>query len=144
MKIAYLVDNPGDGCDLTNIMYGNPGVGGTLYHTILMVWYCMGFQKHQFYILHKGSMKLPDGMGNITITDFEDGVRWCKDNDIDYYVIVFFKDEKEKDKIEKYGVKVIAWPSIFLSPKQLELLADCELVRQVVWVGVTIHSRFDI
>lgn len=140
MNIAFYCKNKNTSrIDCTNLLNGNPGVGGT-YYAMLSVAYFLNHKagsRHNYYVFAESVDNLPTDMNKVLV---------CSENDLntnirkyDIGVLVINKTSATLDsvikKVRGKNVKVVIWDHCFIPYFELGRYADYENVARIVAVG---------
>lgn len=143
MKIYFWIENVKDNIDLERVKMGNPGMGGTEFQMLLLVWYLSEQDEENSYaLLSTTEIKPSAHCETYTVCNFEEALILYAQREADFFVLNYLRDEVQRNQLKKYKVNVIAWPSVFLYKNQLDYLADCEQVKWVVWVSRQHADRY--
>lgn len=145
MKIGFYITNK-NFCnkDCTDLSQGNPGIGGT-YYAMLQVVYALSelknYRNDTFYLFMESDMSVPDYVSKIVTPDIGDLCDAIEKYNLDYLVVnkigpgtlgyEFF------DGIRKTNINVIVWVHCFINIHIMNHLSKEPLVSKVVAVGRT-------
>ena len=144
MKIAFYITNSNfKDIDCCNIENGNPGIGGTYYAMLQLVYALSSIDNDTYYLLMDEDMKVPSNVNKIIINKETSLCNVIISKEIEYLVLnkigpntlpkTFF------DSIRETKISVIVWVHCFISNKIMNQLSEEELVKKVVAVSRTFY-----
>lgn len=140
MNIAFYCKNKNTSkIDCSNLLNGNPGVGGT-YYAMLSVAYFLNHKNdsnHKYYVFAESVNNLPMDMNKVFVETEDDLNINIKKYDIG--ILVINKTGATLDsiinKVKETNVKVVIWDHCFIPYFELGRYADYENVVRIVAVG---------
>lgn len=140
MKVAFYLDNKGiRDIDLSNILYGNPGMGGTEYMLIL-VSYLLSIRNNHVdiivYTTHDAS-NLPLEMHTKKVDNISDAINRATGDGCEYFIFIH-KEWYISDRIldvSQDSIKLVPWVHIFMFKPDLDYYADNKAIYRVLHVG---------
>ena len=140
MNIAFYCKNKNTSkIDCSNLLNGNPGVGGT-YYAMLSVAYFLNHRNdsnHKYYVFAESVNNLPMDMNKVFVDTEDDLNSNIKKYDIG--ILVINKTGATLDsiinKVKETNVKVVIWDHCFIPYFELGRYADYENVVRIVAVG---------
>lgn len=140
MNIAFYCKNKNTSkIDCSNLLNGNPGVGGT-YYAMLSVAYFLNHKndsKHSYYVFAESVNNLPNDMSKVLVETENDLNRNIRKYDIG--ILVINKTGATLDslinKVKETNVKVVIWDHCFIPYFELGRYADYKNVVRIVAVG---------
>ena len=143
MRVAFYIKNGNfSSVDFSDVVNGNPGVGGSDNSHILIPTY---LQKHHLLnciILSEMPGLFDKSIENETVGDAEGALKYCiEHNEID--LIVFNANHVKTDILKKYHlVKIVLWVHNFVRIKVLRQYEKLNNVLRVVNVGRELNDLY--
>lgn len=140
MNIAFYCKNKNTSkIDCTNLLNGNPGVGGT-YYAMLGVAYFLNHKadsKHNYYVFAESVDNLPQDINKVFVSNEDDLNTNIRRHDI--RILVVNKTGAPLDdiinKVKSTNVKVVIWAHCFIPYFELGRYANYKNVARIVAVG---------
>lgn len=140
MKVAFYLDNKGiRDIDLSNILYGNPGMGGTEYMLIL-VSYLLSIRNNHVdiivYTTHDAS-NLPLEMHTKKVDNISDAINRATGDGCEYFIFIhkgWYISDRILD-VSQDSIKLVPWVHIFMFKPDLDYYADNKAIYRVLHVG---------
>ncbi len=140
MKIGFFIDNKNiKEVDCKNIVFGNPGIGGTEY-MILIISYMLSIRDNGIEVLLFSTELgiFPESMSNILCKGIKEGYLKANNLKCDYFIYKHM-DRYVKDVFSKlpslYKTKIIPWCHNFCSYPSLRFYAKSLLVERIICVS---------
>ncbi len=138
MKIGVLVNDKGiSNIDMRHPENGNPGIGGTLYCFISLLYFLTMYGNQELTVFHyEESNLLPEGSDAVLITSPYDSLKEVKKRNLMLLLheqMYGYSDWYQE--IERQNVDTILWAHNYLYRDELIQVPSCRNVRRVVFVG---------
>lgn len=122
--------------DLSHPEQGNPGVGGTLYCFLMLVFYMAQFEDIEMTVFHYNENILPAPQRSQRIRRAEESIILSADRKLSVLVHEQMRNTSEwLGLLEKYQVKSVLWAHNYLFLDEMKQLPKCAQVQRVVFVG---------
>lgn len=143
-KIGFYMSDSGlYGVDLGNPYQGNPGVGGTQYCFLMLIYSLIKYSNFEIFIFSCGfNLKYPEGATVVQIKDIEDALRKSKALNLDFLLLKTISEPEIYDTIEKIGQKVICWSHNYILSNVAKKIAESEFIVANVFVGKQQYDRY--
>lgn len=138
MKIAFYLPNKNCQADCTQIDKGNPGIGGTEYEIIAIVYYLTLYYKSNYYftLIAQNTKGLPTSINCLQAQNLRESITICEGNDYDLLIVVATKEaEVTLNNYSGKKLKIIIWGHSFLTRKSLNTFAQLRNIVRIVCVG---------
>lgn len=136
MRLAFILKDIGlNEIDMSNPQNGNPGIGGSEYLFVLLMYYLSIQSKYEIICYHFGNNKLPKGIVEIGIDKVNDALIDAKDKHVDFLIYQINWGEEFYNKLNEIGVNAIAWAHCYISKEELRMMTSSCHVNRVVCVG---------
>ena len=138
IRIGFFLENSPLGfIDYTNILQGNPGIGGSEFQVILNAYLLSLNPQYKVYLFAQTKSIFPKEIEIICEKDFKQCIHLCKKYEIKYFI---FKEQPHwiTDKCFQdipLGINLIAWCHNFLSTKRLDFYAKHQSFKSIIMVG---------
>ena len=141
MKVFLLLEDQGiKGLDLSQPQNGNPGIGGTQFLFFSLAAELAKIDDYDISIMHYRDQKLPKNVKSVEIvTDVFDVLESKKP---DIFLFHPNKGVTWYKKLNSINVKSVAWVHNFISYKDANVLATCQNIKAVVFVGKQQYDRY--
>ena len=141
MRIFMLFEDKGIfGVKLDKPSDGNPGIGGTQYLFLALAEELATNEKNEVTLLHYNEAALPEDVHSIIIQ--ADIFEILEENQPDLFIFHPNKDAGWYNRINKTGVKSIAWVHNFISYSDASVIAESDNIVAVVFVGKQQYDRY--
>ncbi|HEL1655162.1 TPA: glycosyltransferase family 4 protein [Streptococcus suis] len=148
MKIGILFDDVGKaGLDYSAPPEGNPGVGGTQYCFLMLMYYLSNIQQEDEIIVycwnHKGSVFPKNKNLHIKyINEPEEAIELSVKDTIDIFLFNFSHMLTFQSLLEKSSLRCITWVHNWVRGKLLNAMVECSAVKRVVFLGQEHYDRY--
>lgn len=135
MRIVLFIDNHSMGdVDISNLYFGNPGIGGTQYEMFLLAKLMLENDKsNEFKLLLTNPQRGFTGDKVFVLEKFDDVFEYCDCHSID---ILIMRENKKIDLIEKLtNTKVIFWIHNFISYDLVRMIGKSKNIKRVIFVS---------
>ena len=138
IKIGFFLENSSLGfIDYTNILQGNPGIGGSEFQVILNSYLLSQNPKYKIYLFAQTESNFPKGIDIIYETDLKKCIQLCKDYEIKYFI---FKEQPQWITNQcfqniPFGLNLIVWCHNFLPCKRLDFYGQHSFFKSIIMVG---------
>lgn len=144
MKLGFYFDNS-DIADIDMSMPedGNPGIGGTQYCFIILMYYLEVYPRNfDIYLFTHSNSKFPKGVKTIIVKDIFHAIELSNKNNID--IFIFRPDSKINvyEKLNTNKLKTISWAHNFYVSDTANHIAKCEYIKRNVFVGRQQYDRY--
>ena len=140
MKIAIYIDNRKiDSVDCSDLLKGNPGIGGTEYCVLFLAQMIKEYYPDtQVSLFVEKSAKLPKVDEIVTVNGLAELAQKVKKNDI--LVISSRRDGQPLSQnffkqLEKENIKTVIWGHNYYYSDYCEQIANCSAIKANVFVG---------
>lgn len=137
MKIGILLNDSGiENMDLSCPNEGNPGVGGTLYCFLMLIYYLRLFDDIQLTVFHYNDNVLPPAFQSCKVRNAEECVALCQTMHLSFLVHEQMSPVEEWiSLLQKYKVQSVLWAHNYLFLQEMREIPKCEPIKRVVFVG---------
>ena len=145
MRIGILYDDGGSkGLNLSRPDKGNPGVGGSQFCFLMLVYYLRFYKDYEITLYHTNDNHniFCNGITVKLVTDINLLIGQCVDDNIDILLINFSRLKQLNDDIKKYMIKTIAWVHNFISLDFMKMVNNNDYVKRIVFVGKEQYDRY--
>lgn len=138
IRIGFFLENSPLGfIDYSNIMQGNPGIGGSEFQVILNAYLLSLNSKYKVYLFAQTESKFPKEIDVIYEKDFKQCIHLCQKYDIKYFI---FKEQPHWITTQcfqniPHEINLIAWCHNFLSTQRLDFYAQHKAFKSIIMVG---------
>lgn len=147
MKIAIYIDNRKiDSVDCSDLLKGNPGIGGTEYCVLFLAQMIKEYYPDtQVSLFVEKSAKLPKVDEIVTVNGLAELAQKVKKNDI--LVISSRRDGQPLSQnffkqLEKENIKTVIWGHNYYYSDYCEQIANCSAIKANVFVGKQQYDRY--
>lgn len=141
MEVYLLLEDQGiKGIDLSQPQKGNPGIGGTQFLFVALAHELAKIKGYNISILHYREQKLPPNIKSVILESDVFNIIERKKPDI--FIFHPNKNINWYKRIDSINVKCVAWVHNYISYKDASVLADCQNIKAVVFVGKQQYDRY--
>lgn len=144
MKIGFFFEDKGIiNKNLIQPQLGNPGIGGTEYMFIMLAHYLLEKYKDiKVTFFRTGNEKLNDGINVVKIGSIYELFNCSEFKNMDIIIInsKLVDDIGLMNLINNSKAKFVMWGHNYLSAFHANLIADCDKIKRMVFVG---HQEYD-
>lgn len=144
MKIAFYYPDEGlPNFDYATPYLGNPGVGGTHYCILLLIYYLRKFKpEYDITVYCYTDSNFPSGVNKKTIKSFNQALDFCSINNHDFFIMRHESDIRIFNYIKQSNAKVIFWGhNYYLSDLANNIVKNNNIVANV-FVGKQQYDRY--
>lgn len=144
MKLGlYINDSSYLGLDMANPYLGNPGVGGTQFCFLMLIYSLLKYSDYEItvFVNYEGS-KYPQGAKVVKVDGIEDALQKAKAADIDFFLMKTVSASDTFDIIEKVGQKVVFWSHNYILADAANRIANSKNIVANVFVGKQQYDRY--
>lgn len=135
MKIVLFINNYSmENVDISSLLDGNPGIGGTQYEMFLLAKLMLDKQENNEFIValtHK--QKGFDHKNIVVLNEFDEVFSYCNENNVD--VLVMRENNKFNQINSLKKTKVVFWVHNFISYEMVKKIGSLEAIKRVVFVS---------
>lgn len=122
--------------DLSRPDRGNPGVGGTAYCFLMLIYYLRLFEDIEVTVFHYNENQLPKTSGVHRIQDAQESIALSAKMRLSFLVHEQMRAvPRWYELLAKYQVESVLWAHNYLFLDEMKKLPGCAQVRRVVFVG---------
>lgn len=136
MKLAFILKDIGlNEIDMSNPQSGNPGIGGSEFLFVLLMYYLLEQSEHRIICYHFEDNKLPKGIECRCVKNIGEVLFEAEREQVDFLVYQLNWGKPFYDMLKKSKINAIAWAHCYISKDELGMMSEIENVRRVVCVG---------
>lgn len=136
MKLGIVLKDIGlSQIDMQHPERGNPGVGGSEFLFLLLMYYLQQQADYEIFCYHFEDVYLPQGVKERRIDCVEQALVLAKNDSVDFLVYQINWGKSWYEAINNADVKTVAWAHCYVSKEELYDMMNCPNLRRVVFVG---------
>lgn len=130
-----LQDKGIDGMDFTNIAEGNPGIGGTEYLFLLLLYYLPDLN---ITVYHYNNNVLPSGT-SVLISSEKEALDLAQDG---IFILKNLQSNEMYELMKSYNLKYILWCHNYLTAFEMDYIVKEENVKRAIAVGRQMYDYY--
>lgn len=140
----YFFDKGLSGVDCSRPDLGNPGVGGTQYCFLLLIYYILRFdpKSYRVRVYCSSDCFFPQGVEKVLVEDIFEGLTESKRRGDDFIIIKDNKDQQLARFIDKLRHRIVIWGHNFYFGDYTDWVAKSPSVIANVFVGRQQYDRY--
>ena len=140
----YFFDKGLSGVDCSRPDLGNPGVGGTQYCFLLLIYYILRFdpKSYRVRVYCSSDCFFPQGVEKVLVEDIFEGLTESKRRGDDFIIIKDNKDQQLARFIDKLRHRIVIWGHNFYFGDYADWVAKSPSVIANVFVGRQQYDRY--
>ena len=140
----YFFDKGLSGVDCSRPDLGNPGVGGTQYCFLLLIYYILRFdpKSYRVRVYCSSDCFFPQGVEKVLVEDIFEGLTESKRRCDDFIIIKDNKDQQLARFIDKLRHRIVIWGHNFYFGDYADWVAKSPSVIANVFVGRQQYDRY--
>lgn len=144
MKLGFYFDNRDIAeIDMSMPKDGNPGIGGTQYCFIILMYYLKIHPRNfDIFLFTHSNSKFPNGVKTIIVEDIFQAIKTSSKMNID--IFIFRPDSKINvyETLNTNKLKSISWAHNFYRVDTANHISRCEYIKRNVFVGRQQYDRY--
>lgn len=144
-KVAFYIDNKSVAdIDLTNLVDGNPGIGGTEY-LIMLVSTLLSKRNNdiEVKVWMTRKQKTPDGLNISIVSNLSDAIIQAEHEDFECFILKHDADNIIRDVLRTNGnLKFYVWCHVFVCYWELDYYSRNPFVQKIVYVGREMYDLY--
>lgn len=143
IKVSLLLQDKGiSDLDLTDLSGGNPGLGGTEYLFVLLLFYLASYENDiDVTVYHFNNNKLPTKKA-VLISSEEEAFSKAASEGNNIFVMKNLQDKAVYDLFAKYQLKYIMWCHNYLTLDEMKFFDKSKSVSRVIAVGRQMYDYY--
>lgn len=144
MTLGFYFDNAGlPYMDLSQPYLGNPGIGGTQYCFLLLIYYLKKYKPEWEIVVYcKKSELFPEKIKYSVVNGYKDLIKKSEVDNCNFLIIKSDSNVEFLEAIKDGNQRIITWGHNFYLSSLADYIADCDKIVANVFVGKQQYERY--
>lgn len=143
MKIGFYLNDSGfENRNLTDPASGNPGIGGSEYCFVMLMYHLSLDQQYEMVCYHLKHNQLPPRVSERIVESEVQAIENASKDKVDVFIIRSPAERSVFAAIDHFKVNTISWAHNYLIGESVRLHQQSEYIKRVVFVGRQQYDRY--